>query len=296
MRRLNYVLYIALFLSLLLSLGVINWAGADFRRDILTDGSFWLDTVSKSLSFLGSYILATLWRRDSIILKEPTYDELKVEVKQLSDMLVDADFPDFISRYNRRSKIESWKDVKTHELDKHINKANQVILDDLRLPPSEWSKKTTRWVDKREKLKEELTPEFIEENIDYKIIKYPAVTVSEVQAGIRTIVPEGSLLKKGYVRHIVRERWTWVIGNILINAFLASIIIKEGQWGAAEFLNLLIIISGFLINITMGFRNGEDHYEQIDLYNLNTRKMIFIEWGFEREKLHQKQTPNGGEL
>lgn len=276
MRKLNFALYIVLFLVLMSAMGMVNIVIARFDPDFWKDGTFWLLTITTSLSYFMAFVLAALSSRDVLILKDQDYGRTIADIDEIKQKGVDADFPEFIASYNRSNKIDVHLDLVRFKLSNHTYRVPRNVIGELNLDRK--SIKTMKWIEARDRLKEQLTKEWIDTNIDYHRVTYPLVTVTEVLTGIEQLENKKRLIDERVGTHIFKDRILYVLANVVSNSFFAALVFDGDIWTSEDTLRLLIQISGLVMNVVAGLMYGIKLFGKLDKNNAQTRKTILLQY------------------
>lgn len=280
MKWFNFLIYIVLFLMLFTLMGFIGYAQAGFKPEVLEDGKFWLETVSNSLSLAGVFTLSALFVRDYKKLKEKTYLDQLDRIDSAVITGVTFDFPDFVNEFNRKSKINTWKELYIIKLEKHNFKVKQEVLNNIRLHEKNGdplNDKALLWIQTKEELEERLTDTWIEDNIDYHRISYPSTSALEIKTGFKKPRPK-KFIDNNFLIHFIRDRWYWVLGNIMTTALFAAVTFQDAVWNMNTIIKLLILVVGSVLNLITGARYGSYLFKSLDVNNASFRESLLIEY------------------
>jgi hypothetical protein len=185
---------IVLYIVALLISGLNEFVSAGFDLEVLFTGEWWWDvfrTITTNMIVLFgtlAYFLKKAWEEDKNII------EKEREVKALVTAHLDPiTFDPFLPEFNRKRKVEAYKRAMSNKLDKLERKYYKKQLS-LELW-AEWSKtdKKTKelkdrfdndaYCQKKQLILNQLTPEFIQKNIDKMEIDYKPIQKTFVANG-----------------------------------------------------------------------------------------------------------------
>lgn len=108
-------------------------------------------------------------------------------INQFNYLITDDDFRKKIAEVDKTNKKEAWTLLIQERLQKLVDKIPRKVNEQLYVKPELQSKKTKRWVQKENDLKERLTKEWIDENIHKIKIKYPKINVKLIVSGYNKV-------------------------------------------------------------------------------------------------------------
>lgn len=273
----TFTIYIMLFLVLLAANGLVNFIIADFDWGVVNDPTYWFKTVTGSASGLFAFILFSLLRRDSKVVRDEIYNKEVEELNKVISSSVGSDFVEFVAAENRILKIETWKQNIQDQITKWNDKVSARVLLEKRLKPEEQSKKTRKSLDKLDKLNSQLNPKWIEENIDYIKIKHPKITVGEIINGERG-ASNTKLIDNNVMGLILKERVPIIVVNVAIQILYNSLQFAGVQSTAAMWLNIAIQLITIFTNVAIGLNYGTTLFLKLDKNNLLVRKNYVMKY------------------
>jgi hypothetical protein len=303
----NFILYISLFIVLLILNGFMNFVAASFTLGVILTATYWLKTVTGSMSALGAFIIFAFLRRDTKLINDPIYNEKLVAVNGTVSGNVGPDFPEFIAMKNENSKSLKWREKMQNKLTKWGNKVPARVLKNIKKikdnpewpDKSKWVKfkrlhrlywtlcgqirwffakrRANRWTAKRDKILLQLTDVWILENIHYIKVKYPETTPGEIMNGERN-TSTGKVIDNGAIKHILQDRLPLILVITMLQmAFNALVIIGAtnpvGMWMAVVFQ-----LATILLNVGTGLHYGNKLFIVLDMNNLTTREQYLMEY------------------
>ena len=277
--------------------GFINFVVAAFDPSIFSDATYWLKTVTGSASGLAAFIIFAYMRRDSKILNDKDFIQDTREVNGIVRSEVGPDFPDFIAEKNLTSKIVKWKEKMENKLTKWHNKIPSRVLYNIKRleEDSQWGKnikqwrifkkfftkkaqsRAAKWVRKRDKLKLQLTEQWISKNIYYRKVRFPETTVGEIINGERR-ASSNRVINNGALGLLLRERMPVILLSVALQAAYHALAIQQVMDPAAVWMGIIFQLVTIFMNVGIGLNYGNTLFKKLDLNNLLTRKQYIMEY------------------
>ena len=141
-------------------------------------------------------------------------------------------------------------------------------------------RRATRWLNKLNKIKEKLDSEWIEENIDYRKIKYPDITPSEILTGERNNSTK-KIIDNNAFKHIFKDRIPLIATTTTAQAFYHALNIVQAVNPASIIMGVIVQLTTIFINVGVGLNYGNTLFKKLDKNNLFTRKtylMGYLKW------------------
>lgn len=297
----SYTIYIILFLILLAVSGLIQFVSADFDFSAIMTATYWLKTASGAGSGLGAFIIFALFRRDTKVSKDETYNEDLEELETTIKGNVGPDFPEFTELETREFKKQAWilkmemkLQRKTGRMSSRVLKAKRLIeKQDERFLNSRnpfkilLKAKAQRKINRINKLKLQKTAAWVEENIDYVRIKHASITQGEIINGQKGPSNPTKLINNNPLGYIFRERIPVILFMTAIQGLYNALIIFSGVSTMAMWLAIIFQLLTIFINVAIGINYGNTLFQKIDKNNLMVRKnflMKYLMWTKKKDK------------
>ncbi len=303
----NFVLYISLFFVLLALNGFMNFVAASFSLGTILTATYWLKTITGSMSALGAFIIFSFLRRDTKLMNDPKYNDKLDVVNSTVSGNVGPDFPDFIAEKNENSKSLKWKEKQQNKLTKWHNRVPARVLlnikkikDEPNYPDkSKWLKfkrlrklywalfgklrwtlakrRANRWTRKLNKINLHLTSEWINENIHYIKVKYPQTTPGEIMNGERNSSTT-KVIDNGAVGHILKDRMPLILITTALQAGFNALVIIGSANPVGMWMGIIFQLATILLNVGTGLHYGNKLFVMLDMNNLSTREQWLLEY------------------
>jgi hypothetical protein len=303
----NFILYISLFAVLLVLNGFMNFVAASFSLATILTATYWLKTVTGSMSALGAFIIFSFLRRDTKLINDPEYNKKLAVVNTTVSGKVGPDFSDFIAHKNENSKSIKWREKMQNKLTKWGNKVPARVLrnikkinDESNYPDkSKWLKfkrlrklywalfgqikwalqkrRANKWSRKLAKIKLQLTNEWILEHIHYIKIKYPETTPGEIMSGQRSS-SNNRIIDNGAVHHILKDRLPLIMITTALQAGFNALVIIGAQNPVGMWMAVIFQLATILLNVGAGLHYGNKLFVMLDMNNLITREQYLMEY------------------
>jgi hypothetical protein len=206
------------------------------------------------------------------------YQDVEVEIQKIGREQLDGSFTEFISEYNFKNKRKTWIELITAKLIKHNEEAKESVLEQLRLPSTNWDKNTFKFVAKRDKFKTQLTDLWINENLPFIKIIYPKITPAEVVSGENASQSQGRLIDTNIQGYRVGSRAANIGLSILLNS-LANAVFLTGQpfnTGVLAAISIQLVL--LFLNIFFGYSNGTKAFNERVLNAALVRREILVDY------------------
>lgn len=276
----------ALTLIILIVEGCFNFATLDWNFTTLGKVDFWIGIVTKLLLLLLVRMLALMIFQDIARNKNQNLlTEINLNNKLMK--MKDADFPIWVENdLNLKIKIEAWKlsvNKKLNKLEKRAKEADRMFYYSKKLTVEE--KQENKYCRLKMMYLEQLTDEYINENIDMLMVKYNHVdsAVFDLPVNLATSDNKYQLTAK------TRSAIIFTLGTSSIWLLLTTIIrnAMEFQKNDAAILAILISLALDLIFLLMQFFSGMmDAFKIIDTQEVLpyvNRNRILREYLYDKE-------------
>ena len=298
----NFVLYISLFTVLLVLNGFMNFVAASFSTGVIFTATYWLKTITGSMSALGAFVIFAFLRRDTKLINDTKYNEKLSQVNSTVSGNVGPDFPDFIGMKNENSKSLKWKEKMQNKLIKWSNKIPARVLRNIKRVEDDypditkWGKirrfywtvcgqifwffakrRANRWVRRKAKIKLQLSPEWINENIHYIKVKYPETTPGEIMNGERNTSSK-RIIDNGAVKHILQDRLPLILITTGLQAGFNALVIIGASNPVGMWMGIMFQLATILLNVGTGLHYGNKLFVILDMNNLSTREQYLMEY------------------
>lgn len=274
----TYVIYLAVYLAIFASVGLLNFAILDWNPDALTSAEYWVKTATTSFTYFAAYQVTIGLSADIATNTDKLYNDTIAEIEKTALGKIDHRFNDFINDYNWRSKVQTWKETCQNELIKWQNKLPADVLSELRLKPEVWSKKTIKYVEKRDIIKEKMTNAWIDENLPFIKIIYPFITPQEVITGEEKPISRRRIVDNNVYSYKLGTRSITLITSVLLNAIINAVFFIGQPFNLAIITTIIVQLVFLAINILGGWVAGLDAFRRKRLNSAIKRREILIEY------------------
>lgn len=152
--------------------------------------------------------------------------------------------------------------------------------------------KVKRKLRKIEGLREQLTPEWIERNIDYVRIKHPSITQGEIINGHRGPANNNKLIDNNAMGMIFKRRLPMILITTTIQAFFNALVIIQLQGTLAMWIAIIVQLFTIFMNVAFGLNYGKTLFHELDENNLLVRQNYIVKYlVWKRDRKSAKAAP-----
>ena len=300
----TYVIYIILFFILLAVNGLVQFVAASFAWEIILTATYWLKTLLGTLSGLSAFILFAFMRRDKRVDTDIEYN------KSLNDLNVTIgakqilNFGEYLELENRTMKIQAWHLKMEEEIrkenhsfsNKQLQIRRMIETNTLKSSKSIIKKIRVRKVKNKllriEALTNQLTPQYIQENIDYVRVRHIEITQAEIINGHRGAQSKTKIINNNPIGMIMTKKLPMILLTLGIQAFYNALIIISITGTITMLIAILVQLFTIFMNVVFGINYGNTLFKEIDQNNLLVRRTIFAQY-LEWDKAADKSKANG---
>lgn len=209
---------------------------------------------------------------------DKTYVELMIDLQEASKRNRGSDFNDKISRFDYQNKKDTWIRLVEKDLFKHErNIPKKILIEMSSIEPESYSRKTKKWIKKKDLLEDMLTDEWIYKNLQIHDIKYPEILPSEVLYGSIEYIPNKSMLDRIPLKRIIIKSLPSTLFSLIATTILGTLVSIESESGVGLFVAIAGILVILTTNVSMGILNGLKAHKS-RLMNANIRSEIMIDY------------------
>lgn len=279
MNKLNYAVYILLYIALLGLLGVLNIVVLkEMDWSLLTNPDFWFYQATSNFFYYAFFIVTAMLAYD--ILEDTDVDlaDLEEKINDKRDSILTQNFRDYIAKLNLENKKKSHMEQVRIKIENHIAKIKPKVFNELQtLPKNKWSKKTRKYQKKLDNLNKRLTDEWIEKNIAITKVKYPEITINEIYYGSVSYRPKSSMLERKPLGKQIALKGGLIILS-LVGSIATQLLQPERFLSIEETIKSLSIMIIFItFNILSGVRASKQAHKT-RLVNTSTRLGIIYDY------------------
>lgn len=279
MNKLNYAVYILLYIALLGLLGVLNIVVLkEMDWSLLTNPDFWFYQATSNFFYYAFFIVTAMLAYD--ILEDTDVDlaDLEEKINDKRDNILTQNFRDYIAKLNLENKKKSHMEQVRIKIENHISKIKPKVFNELQtLPKNKWSKKTRKYQKKLDNLNKRLTDEWIEKNIAITKVKYPEITINEIYYGSVSYRPKSSMLERKPLGKQIALKGGLIILS-LVGSIATQLLQPERFLSIEETIKSLSIMIIFItFNILSGVRASKQAHKT-RLVNTSTRLGIIYDY------------------
>ena len=287
-RAWSYVFYIILYVAIFAFVGIFNLAVAQWNTDILTSAQYWSQTAINSATYIAAFQVSLHLGADLAEASNKQYQRVNSSVIEASAK-VDDGFTDFVYWDNMSRKTKAWKDKLSNQLIRLNNKMPHKVLMESKKDRSEWGWRTRRWMRKKQRLKEQLDPQWIKENIEYLKVDYPKYSPQEILTGNKKYSNRKRLLEDGMFKKAFGKRVAVIVTTSIISAFLASLAFTGSIFSMVALIAILAQFILIIVNMIIGIKQGIKGFEEVKLNNLMTRRQVLVKYLSEKQGKSQTE-------
>lgn len=266
---------VAMYIVVLGVLGIFNFCILSYNGVKLTFYSFWLPTIFTSIMYFLLYTSTANLRYATLENTDKDYVDNELSISRHLPNLIGERFRTHIYNLDFKNKRETWENKIRTKISNHASlmtlKLNYKITN---VSENKWDLITRWYVRKRKRLELYLTDEWIKNNLKYKIMFYPRITVSEVLTGRLRNTTRTSMLNRHHLASQVSRRSIWVVLSLIGSAVVATIAIAPNP----SWQNILIQLSSMalfsVVNIMSGFLAGNNAHKS--RYNTSIERLEII--------------------
>jgi hypothetical protein len=279
MNKLNYAVYILLYIALLGLLGILNIVVLkEMDWTLLTNPDFWFYQATSNFFYYAFFIVTAMLAYD--ILEDTDVDlaDLEEKINDKRDNILTQNFRDYIAKLNLENKKKSHIEQVRIKIENHISKIKPKVFNELQtLPKNKWSKKTRKYQKKLDNLNKRLTDEWIEKNITITKVKYPEITINEIYYGSVSYRPKSSMLERKPLGKQIAIKGGLIILS-LVGSIATQLLQPERFLSIEETIKSLSIMLIFItFNILSGVRVSKQAHKT-RLVNTSTRLGIIYDY------------------
>lgn len=279
MNKLNYAVYILLYIALLGLLGILNIVVLkEMDWSLLTNPDFWFYQATSNFFYYSFFIVTAMLAYD--ILEDTDVDlaDLEEKINDKRDNILTQNFRDYITNLNLENKKKSHIEQVRIKIENHISKIKPKVFNELQtLPKNKWSKKTRKYQKKLDNLNKRLTDEWIEKNIAITKVKYPEITINEIYYGSVSYRPKSSMLERKPLGKQIAIKGGLIILS-LVGSIATQLLQPERFLSIEETIKSLSIMLIFItFNILSGIRASKQAHKT-RLVNTSTRLGIIYDY------------------
>lgn len=279
MNKLNYAVYILLYIALLGLLGILNIVVLkEMDWSLLTNPDFWFYQATSNFFYYAFFIVTAMLAYD--ILEDTDVDlaDLEEKINDKRDNILTQNFRDYITNLNLENKKKSHIEQVRIKIENHISKIKPKVFNELQtLPKNKWSKKTRKYQKKLDNLNKRLTDEWIEKNITITKVKYPEITINEIYYGSVSYRPKSSMLERKPLGKQIAIKGGLIILS-LVGSIATQLLQPERFLSIEETIKSLSIMLIFItFNILSGVRVSKQAHKT-RLVNTSTRLGIIYDY------------------
>ena len=172
-----------------------------------------------------------------------------------------------------------------NELIEINDKVSQSMLDEIKAGPEHQSDKTKQYLFRKARLEEQLTDEWIEENLRYKKIRYPVITPNEVITGEKKPYNTTKVIDNSVNVFALTRRIGTLGVMITINALMEALIFTGSPFDTATLMLILFQIFMVFVNIFSGWVAGIDGFRKKRLNSAYIRRDLLVSYaGWRKDK------------
>lgn len=279
MNKLNYAVYILLYIALLGLLGILNIVVLkEMDWSLLTNPDFWFYQATSNFFYYAFFIVTAMLSYD--ILEDTDVDlaDLEEKINDKRDSILTQNFRDYITKLNLENKKKSHIEQVRIKIENHISKIKPKVFNELQtLPKNKWSIKTRKYQKKLDNLNKRLTDEWIEKNIAITKVKYPEITINEIYYGSVSYRPKSSMLERRPLGKQIAIKGGLIILS-LVGSIATQLLQPERFLSIEETIKSLSIMLIFItFNILSGVRVSKQAHKT-RLVNTSTRLGIIYDY------------------
>lgn len=274
----TYIIYAIVYIAIFASVGLLNFAILDWNPDALTSAEYWVKTATTSFTYFIAYQVTIGLSADIATNTDKLYNDTIAEIEKTALGKIDHRFNDFINEYNWRSKVQTWKELRQNDLVLWQNKLPADVLSELRLKPEQWSKKTIKYVQKRDAIKEKMSDAWINENLPFTKLIFPFITPQEVITGEEKPISRSRIVDNNVYSYKLGSRSITLITSVLLNAVINAVFFIGQPFNLSIITTIIIQLVFLAINILGGWIAGLDAFRRKRLNSAIKRREILIEY------------------
>jgi len=287
-KRFKLVLYICIYVLGLVVLGLLNIAILDWNWDVITWEWFIELNLYNVLYF--SFFINTLFLVLDSLEKEDEYKGLLNSIKVIRPKVEGEGLRIYVDKINFFEKEHTFKKNINEKISKLQKKYSNDVANELRYKDKkEWSKKTIKFRQQLDTLKDMLADVWIDKNLIYEKIKYPEMEYFELLYSTTKQKTKGSRFIRSYTKHqIIKKLWLFILTSMATIAITVITITKFNDLRNLIF-SLGMIFTLLIVNILSGVFSGHSsHKERI----VDTADRLQIMINYQKgEKTGTKELP-----
>jgi hypothetical protein len=221
---------------------------------------------------------------------DPLYNETKADVEKFGKVNIKPDFPDYILELNWHSKKDTWRTTVTNDLIELYNKMPQEMLVESKLDKSKWGLPTILYMAKIDEKKEQLTEEWVEENLRYMKLDYPSLTPQEVVTGEKKPYNSLKVIDSDVTTYALTKRITTLGIMIVINALMEGLVLLDSPITLATIALVLFQLMMIMVNVFSGYMTGIEAFKRKRLNSMMIRRDVligYVDWQNKRLDIHK---------
>lgn len=285
MNKLNYAVYILLYIALLALLGVLNVVVLkEMDWTLLTDPDFWFYQANSNFFYYAFFIVTAMLNYDILEDTDVELADLEEKINDKRDSILSQSFRDYISNFNLENKKKSHLEQVRTKIENHISKIKPKVFNEIQtLPKNKWGRKTKAYQKKLDNLNKRLTDNWIDKNITITKVKYPEITINEIYYGSVSYRARSSMLERKPLGKQIALKGGLLIFS-LVGSIATQLLQPERFLSIEETIKSLSIMLIFItFNILFGVRASKQAHKT-RLINTSTR--LGIIYDFDKRPIH----------
>lgn len=250
-----FSIFIYLAIVAILGLFQIFIFDTDLAQVMTVD--FWVEQAITSSMYFSAYIATAILRFTWLEVKESEFLMLDGSIQSNRSKLIGNRFRTYINDLDFSNKKETWKVKYQSKLENLSRKIWKKVSRELtNKPEAEWSFWTRRYKKKEDKFKKYLSDEWINENLKFKRLKYPEITVSEVINGTMKPKTRRSMINRKFLSTQIFQKLIFVFISIIGTAIWSILVFSEMLNPLDIIGTIIFTLAMLLINILTGYFAG----------------------------------------
>jgi hypothetical protein len=240
---------IFIYIAIVAILGLFQIFVFDTDWSEVRTANFWIEQGITSAMYFSAYLATAILRYTFLELREAEYNFLNGSIQKNRSKLIGNRFRTYINDIDFGNKKDTWKNKFQAKLENLLRKVPKKVAKELtQLPEDKWGWRTKRYKKKEDKFMLFLSDEWIENNLRFRRLKYPEITVSEIINGTMKYKAKRSMLNRNHLGKQIFSKLIFVFASMIASAIWSILVFKD-------IINPLTIIGMIIFTLAMLLSN-----------------------------------------
>lgn len=216
--------------------------------------------IVNSLGFM--LFMNTRHGRKLALTREVVYLRNIKTLGEYNYLISDEEFGHILHEMDQKNKKDTWIANVSLQLQKHQDKIPRKIEEELYI--EQQSRRTKRWIRKRDRLREQLDPEWIDENLGLIRIRYPKINRRMIVNGVddvkvsRLAITDIKAIERKETQHKL-IKMVVMFGVVVLFTGLSFPMLRQDVWMLLK--DYIVYTASLAMNIMLGIMSANRIHE-----------------------------------